>query len=205
LPLLDGITWGGWVGERGTGGTTGKQVSFHAKLAATKTIPHRLDTHENEEASAPNSPVETDELVVSVPSSQQQHHSQAQQQHTHVQQQQQQQQDQQDQQDLNESAALSEHGWSVGDYCRVAYHEDGEFYRAQLLSIDAAESTCVVCFTDYGENQTQSIHDVFPAADEEGGGERMDKQRTGGDGAGWLEDPGNATSTDFQLLNSTHF
>lgn len=168
------------------GGLT-KQVSFNSRLDATKTIPHRLDAHRvsvtelfSDATSTPAEAVAGAEALSDLQGASSQEGTRV------------------------VGAAVS-HGaagagagvgapeWSAGDACRVAYHEDGEFYAAEVVSIDSRTGTCVVTFVDYGENQTQAISELFPPAEEGEGGTGQDDgawtaDGPAGDDSGWSQD-----------------
>ncbi|GFO36887.1 survival motor neuron protein, partial [Plakobranchus ocellatus] len=52
--------------------------------------------------------------------------------------------------------------WSAGDLCQAIYTEDGEIYEAKILSIDEHHQTCVVQYTDYGNEEEQELADLMP-------------------------------------------
>lgn len=52
--------------------------------------------------------------------------------------------------------------WQVGDSCCAYWTEDGNLYAANISSIDEERGTCIVVFTDYGNEEEQSLQDLLP-------------------------------------------
>lgn len=51
--------------------------------------------------------------------------------------------------------------WFVGDSCCAYWSEDGQLYNATISSINEKRNTCVVVFTDYGNEEEQSLSDLL--------------------------------------------
>lgn len=47
--------------------------------------------------------------------------------------------------------------WNVGDECYSQFIEDGEWYAAQIESIDVSQNTCVVKYKYYGNKEEQNL------------------------------------------------
>uniref|UniRef100_A0A8C6UX22 Survival of motor neuron 1, telomeric n=1 Tax=Neogobius melanostomus TaxID=47308 RepID=A0A8C6UX22_9GOBI len=50
--------------------------------------------------------------------------------------------------------------WQVGDSCCAYWSEDGQLYAATISSIDEERSTCVVTYTEYGNEEEQNLEDL---------------------------------------------
>ena len=55
--------------------------------------------------------------------------------------------------------------WKVGDMCQAVFTEDGEIYRALIKEINKEESTCLIRFLGYGNEETQELEDLLPLRD----------------------------------------
>eukprot|EP00054_Salpingoeca_dolichothecata_P023710 m.159029 g.159029 ORF g.159029 m.159029 type:complete len:385 (-) comp24779_c0_seq2:20-1174(-) len=51
--------------------------------------------------------------------------------------------------------------WRVGDRCQAVWSEDNEIYAAEIESIDEAEQTCVVVFSEYGNKEEVDLADLM--------------------------------------------
>lgn len=51
--------------------------------------------------------------------------------------------------------------WQVGDSCKAYWSEDGQLYAATISSIDQQRGTCVVVYTDYGNEEEQNLEDLL--------------------------------------------
>lgn len=51
--------------------------------------------------------------------------------------------------------------WQVGDSCSAYWSEDGQLYAATISSIDETRGTCVVVYTDYGNEEEQNLADLL--------------------------------------------
>ncbi|XP_070543427.1 survival motor neuron protein 1-like isoform X2 [Ptychodera flava] len=51
--------------------------------------------------------------------------------------------------------------WNVGDHCRAIYSEDGLIYDCVIQSIDAAKGTCLVKYTDYGNEEDIELTELL--------------------------------------------
>uniref|UniRef100_A0A673L0K6 Survival motor neuron protein 1-like n=1 Tax=Sinocyclocheilus rhinocerous TaxID=307959 RepID=A0A673L0K6_9TELE len=54
--------------------------------------------------------------------------------------------------------------WQVGDSCYTFWSEDGNLYAATISSIDQEKGTCVVVYTDYGNEEEQNLSDLLTEA-----------------------------------------
>ncbi|XP_059397934.1 survival motor neuron protein 1-like isoform X1 [Carassius carassius] len=54
--------------------------------------------------------------------------------------------------------------WQVGDSCYSFWSEDGNLYAATISSIDQEKGTCVVCYTEYGNEEEQNLSDLLTEA-----------------------------------------
>ncbi|KAK7173492.1 hypothetical protein R3I93_003343 [Phoxinus phoxinus] len=54
--------------------------------------------------------------------------------------------------------------WQVGDSCYSVWSEDGNLYTATISSIDQEKGTCVVLYTDYGNEEEQNLSDLLTEA-----------------------------------------
>ncbi|XP_062873554.1 survival motor neuron protein 1 [Trichomycterus rosablanca] len=59
------------------------------------------------------------------------------------------------------SNASPDREWKVGDTCYAFWSEDGNLYTATITSIDVQKGTCVVCYTDYGNEEEQNLSDLL--------------------------------------------
>ncbi|KAI1904696.1 hypothetical protein AGOR_G00008370 [Albula goreensis] len=62
-----------------------------------------------------------------------------------------------------------EREWKVGDTCFAVWSEDGQVYPASIASIDQERGTCVVVYTDYGNEEEQELADLLSDYDAEDG------------------------------------
>ncbi|KAJ0019417.1 hypothetical protein NQD34_006986 [Periophthalmus magnuspinnatus] len=51
--------------------------------------------------------------------------------------------------------------WQVGDSCCAYWSEDGQLYAATISSIDEKRGTCIVTYTDYGNEEEQNLEDLI--------------------------------------------
>ncbi|XP_071391613.1 survival motor neuron protein 1 [Centroberyx affinis] len=51
--------------------------------------------------------------------------------------------------------------WQVGDSCCAYWSEDGQLYAATISSIDEKRGTCIVVYTDYGNEEEQNLQDLI--------------------------------------------
>ncbi|XP_029915764.1 survival motor neuron protein 1 [Myripristis murdjan] len=51
--------------------------------------------------------------------------------------------------------------WQVGDSCCAYWSEDGQLYAATISSIDKKRGTCIVLYTDYGNEEEQNLQDLL--------------------------------------------
>ncbi|XP_029366923.1 survival motor neuron protein 1 [Echeneis naucrates] len=56
--------------------------------------------------------------------------------------------------------------WQVGDSCCAYWAEDGQLYAATISSIDEERGTCIVVYTDYGNEEEQSLEDLVAECSE---------------------------------------
>ncbi|KAK9974453.1 hypothetical protein ABG768_022549 [Culter alburnus] len=54
--------------------------------------------------------------------------------------------------------------WQVGDSCNAYWSEDGNLYSATISSIDQEKGTCVVLYTEYGNEEEQNLSDLLTEA-----------------------------------------
>ena len=54
--------------------------------------------------------------------------------------------------------------WKVGDHCQAIFTEDGVLYNAVVLSIDPARQSCVVRYTEYGNEEEQLLSGLFTSS-----------------------------------------
>uniref|UniRef100_A0A3B3SHQ1 Survival of motor neuron 1, telomeric n=1 Tax=Paramormyrops kingsleyae TaxID=1676925 RepID=A0A3B3SHQ1_9TELE len=59
------------------------------------------------------------------------------------------------------SNALPERDWQIGDTCYAFWSEDGNLYPARISSIDPEKGTCIVVYTDYGNEEKQNLTDLL--------------------------------------------
>ncbi|XP_029961021.1 survival motor neuron protein 1 [Salarias fasciatus] len=62
--------------------------------------------------------------------------------------------------------AASNKEWQVGDTCCAYWSEDGQLYPATISSINEARGTCVVVYTDYGNEEEQNLEDLLSGISE---------------------------------------
>ncbi|CAL8346895.1 unnamed protein product [Lota lota] len=51
--------------------------------------------------------------------------------------------------------------WQVGDSCSAYWSEDGQLYAATICAIDKKRGSCTVVYTDYGNQEEQSLQDLL--------------------------------------------
>ncbi|KAM3868043.1 survival motor neuron protein 1-like [Diretmus argenteus] len=51
--------------------------------------------------------------------------------------------------------------WQVGDSCCAYWSEDGQRYAATISSIDEKRGTCIVVYTEYGNEEEQNLQDLM--------------------------------------------
>ncbi|XP_076853751.1 survival motor neuron protein 1 [Brachyhypopomus gauderio] len=51
--------------------------------------------------------------------------------------------------------------WNVGDSCHAIWSEDGNMYAATISSINQEKGTCIVNYTDYGNEEEQNLSDLL--------------------------------------------
>ncbi|CAL8248735.1 unnamed protein product [Merluccius merluccius] len=51
--------------------------------------------------------------------------------------------------------------WQVGEACSAYWSEDGQLYAATICAIDKKRGSCTVVFTDYGNQEEQSLQDLL--------------------------------------------
>jgi len=56
--------------------------------------------------------------------------------------------------------------WQVGDPCSAYWSEDGQLYAATVSSIDEKRSTCVVVYSEYGNEEEQKLEDLLSEVSE---------------------------------------
>lgn len=56
--------------------------------------------------------------------------------------------------------------WKVGDSCYAFWSEDGNVYAATISSINPEKGTCVVIYTDYGNEEEQNLKDLLSDLEE---------------------------------------
>lgn len=57
--------------------------------------------------------------------------------------------------------------WKIGDLCLCPYSEDGLLYKATVIGILSSNSTCTVCFDDYGNEEVHPLTDLQIRKEEE--------------------------------------
>lgn len=57
--------------------------------------------------------------------------------------------------------ASPDHEWNVGDACYAFWSEDGKLYAATISSVDQEQGTCVVSYTNYGNEEEQNLSDLL--------------------------------------------
>lgn len=62
----------------------------------------------------------------------------------------------------------SDKEWQVGDLCSAYWSEDGQLYKATISSINEERGTCIVVYTDYGNEEEQNLEDLLPEISESG-------------------------------------
>lgn len=56
--------------------------------------------------------------------------------------------------------------WQVGDSCVAYWSEDGQPYAATISSIDEKRGTCIVVYTEYGNEEEQNLEDLLSEVSE---------------------------------------
>lgn len=51
--------------------------------------------------------------------------------------------------------------WQVGDACSAYWSEDGQLYAATITSIDKKRGTCIVFYTEYGNEEEQNLDELL--------------------------------------------
>ncbi|XP_077457647.1 survival motor neuron protein 1 [Stigmatopora argus] len=51
--------------------------------------------------------------------------------------------------------------WQVGDSCCAYWSEDSQLYSATISSVDKTKGTCIVVYTDYGNEEEQKLEDLL--------------------------------------------
>ncbi|XP_057688883.1 survival motor neuron protein 1 [Corythoichthys intestinalis] len=51
--------------------------------------------------------------------------------------------------------------WQVGDSCCAYWSEDRQLYSATISSVDKDKGTCIVVYTDYGNEEEQNLEDLL--------------------------------------------
>ncbi|CAN9513354.1 unnamed protein product [Ophioblennius macclurei] len=69
-------------------------------------------------------------------------------------------------QNRKKTNAPSDKEWQVGDSCSAYWSEDGQLYPATISSIDETRGTCVVIYTDYGNEEEQNLEDLLSGISE---------------------------------------
>ncbi|KAM8886055.1 survival motor neuron protein 1 [Spinachia spinachia] len=57
--------------------------------------------------------------------------------------------------------------WQVGDPCSAYWSEDGQLYAATISSIDEERGTCIVVYTQYGNEEEQNLEDLLTETSED--------------------------------------
>ncbi|XP_061529469.1 survival motor neuron protein 1 [Phycodurus eques] len=57
--------------------------------------------------------------------------------------------------------AATDKEWQVGDSCSAYWSEDGQLYSATISSVDKKSATCIVVYTDYGNEEEQNLEDLL--------------------------------------------
>uniref|UniRef100_W5MZX9 Survival of motor neuron 1, telomeric n=1 Tax=Lepisosteus oculatus TaxID=7918 RepID=W5MZX9_LEPOC len=63
--------------------------------------------------------------------------------------------------------AIPDKEWKIGDSCISVWSEDGIAYPATIKSVDHEKGTCIVVYTDYGNEEEQSLLDLQSQNSEE--------------------------------------
>ncbi|MBN3320938.1 SMN1 protein, partial [Atractosteus spatula] len=63
--------------------------------------------------------------------------------------------------------AIPDKEWKIGDSCSAIWSEDGIAYPATIKSVDHEKGTCIVVYTDYGNEEEQSLLDLQSQNSEE--------------------------------------
>ncbi|KAK7934138.1 hypothetical protein WMY93_005034 [Mugilogobius chulae] len=50
--------------------------------------------------------------------------------------------------------------WQIGESCCAYWSEDGQLYAATITSIDEKRGTCIVTYTEYGNEEEQNLEDL---------------------------------------------
>ncbi|KAG7243920.1 hypothetical protein INR49_006075 [Caranx melampygus] len=56
--------------------------------------------------------------------------------------------------------------WQVGDSCCAYWSEDGQLYAATISSIDEERGTCIVVYTDYGNEEEHNLEHLLSEVSE---------------------------------------
>uniref|UniRef100_A0A4W3HRM6 Survival of motor neuron 1, telomeric n=1 Tax=Callorhinchus milii TaxID=7868 RepID=A0A4W3HRM6_CALMI len=84
--------------------------------------------------------------------------------------------------------------WLVGDVCNAVWTEDGNMYPAIIQSVNEKQSTCIVMYTGYGNQEEQNLSDLIPVDSSEAESEGL-KENDGADRQS-TEESETASSTD---------
>lgn len=57
--------------------------------------------------------------------------------------------------------------WKVGDSCCAYWSEDSQLYTATISSVDKEKGTCIVVYTDYGNEEEQKLEDLLSEISED--------------------------------------
>ncbi|XP_037114667.1 survival motor neuron protein 1 [Syngnathus acus] len=63
--------------------------------------------------------------------------------------------------------ALPDKEWQVGDSCCAYWSEDSQLYSATISSVDKERGTCVVVYTNYGNEEEQNLADLLSEISED--------------------------------------
>ncbi|XP_051923442.1 survival motor neuron protein 1 [Hippocampus zosterae] len=58
---------------------------------------------------------------------------------------------------------LTDKEWQAGDSCCAYWSEDSQLYSATISSVDKEKGTCIVVYTDYGNEEEQNLEDLLSA------------------------------------------
>lgn len=61
------------------------------------------------------------------------------------------------------SAAPLSREWKIGDTCCAPWTEDGNWYPAEITSVDHEAGTCIVVYTEYGNEEEHFLKDILPS------------------------------------------
>ncbi|XP_042190553.1 survival motor neuron protein 1 isoform X3 [Callorhinchus milii] len=90
--------------------------------------------------------------------------------------------------------AVTSFKWLVGDVCNAVWTEDGNMYPAIIQSVNEKQSTCIVMYTGYGNQEEQNLSDLIPVDSSEAESEGL-KENDGADRQS-TEESETASSTD---------